>query len=102
MQIIKNEHISCFDVDQTLFMHDMNGGYAIANPYSGTIIYGTGNFNHMELLKQHKARGMFIIVWSKAGAKWAENVIDELGLLKYVDLIMTKPDHYVDDLPGDK
>lgn len=102
MQIIENEHISCFDVDQTLFMHTPGYLFNIVNPYTNTPMVGMINNGHVELLKQHKARGMFIIVWSKAGAQWANAVVKKLKLEEYVDLILTKPDKYCDDLTGDK
>lgn len=98
MKIIENEHIVCFDVDQTLFMHNDSLGFDIINPYSKTPVQGLINDKHVDLMKQYKARNLFIIVWSKAGVKWAETVVKSLQLEQYVDLIMTKPDRYVDDL----
>lgn len=100
MQIIENEHICVYDVDQTLFMHDSSISNGLYNPYSKSFVGGYQNYKHIELMKQHKARGMFIIVWSKAGSKWAEAVIKYLKLEEYVDLILTKPDKYIDDMNG--
>lgn len=97
MKIIDNEHIAVYDVDETLFMHDPMSDTGITNPYSMSFISGYRNEKHVELLKQHKARGMFIIVWSKAGSKWAEAVVKKYYLDEYVDLILTKPDKYIDD-----
>ncbi len=96
---IDNEHLVAFDVDQTLFMHreGIFDEYVI-NPYSKSKVYGFLNQNHLELLKQYKARGLFVIVWSKAGVLWAEAVIKHYKLEPYVDLITTKFDRYVDDL----
>lgn len=102
MQVIENEHIVAYDVDETLFMHGDNFLAGLNNPYTGTFITGLINRKHIELLKQHKARGMFIIVWSKAGSKWAEEVVKYCKLEEYVDLILTKFDRFVDDLPADK
>lgn len=95
---IDNEHIVAFDIDQTLFMHFKAGGDDIINPYSGTTISGFLNQDHVELMQQYKARGLFIVVWSKAGVLWAEAVIKHYMLEPYVDLITTKFDRYVDDL----
>lgn len=98
---IDNEHIVAFDIDQTLFMHEKWADpsiHTLINPYSGSKIYGYLNANHYELLKQYKARGLFVIVWSKAGVLWAEAVIKHYKLEPYVDLITTKFDRYVDDL----
>lgn len=98
MMKIDNEHIVAFDVDQTLFMHNKGYGFGIINPYSGSFVEGYLNQEHFELLKQYKARGLFIIVWSKAGVLWAESVIKKYKLEPYVDLVVTKFDRYVDDL----
>lgn len=108
MQIINNEHIVAFDVDETLFMHSRHGGgneeynRVVKNPYSNSYISGKQNNKHIELMKQYKARGLFIIVWSKAGVLWAEAVVKHLKLEGYVDLVVTKFDRYVDDLEADK
>ena len=103
MQIINNEHIVAFDIDETLFMHNNNDwNLGIVNPYSESLIDGYLNEKHVELLKQYKGRGLFVVVWSKAGVKWAEAVIKEFKLEPYVDLVMTKFDRYVDDLEADK
>lgn len=105
MQIVNNEHIVAFDVDETLFMHGMDyPSYksGLLNPYSGNYSPGMGNSKHIELMKQYKARGLFIIVWSKAGVLWAEAVVKHLKLEGYVDLVVTKFDRYVDDLEADK
>lgn len=101
MIVIKNEHVVCFDVDQTLFMHTRDGVWKIINPYSGSDIYGNANHSHIELMKQYKSRGLYVIVWSKAGVLWVEAVIKQFNLEKLVDLIITKPDRHVDDLTAE-
>jgi hypothetical protein len=98
MIIIENEHIAAFDIDQTLFMHDESSTCGIINPNSGSQIFGYANLKHIELMKQFKGRGMFVVVWSKSGTKWAEAVVKNLELTPYVDLIISKFDRYVDDL----
>lgn len=100
MQVIENEHIVAFDVDETLFMHDDTRATSIKNPYSNSNVYGIVNKKHVDLMRQYKARGLYVIVWSKAGVKWAEAVIKYCELETQVDLIMTKFDRYVDDLPA--
>lgn len=102
---IQNEYIVCIDVDQTLIMHhdSHSDGMSISlNPYSGTKIKWSPNENHIELLKQYKGRGLFVIVWSAAGVLWAKTIINALGINDNVDLIMTKPSKYVDDLMGNE
>jgi hypothetical protein len=51
----------------------------------------------VDLLKEMKGRQRFIIVWSAAGAQWANTIVEALGIEDYVDLILTKPLGYVDD-----
>lgn len=105
MQVIENESIVFFDVDQTLVMHENVrplGGLDIINPYSGSKISVSINNKHVELLKQFKGRGMFIIVWSAAGVLWAQAVVNALGLQDEVDMVMTKSSKFVDDLEADQ
>lgn len=101
MNIINNEKIIAFDIDETLVMHGL-GKNSIECPYDGSIIYLTPHARHVKLLKDHKARGYSVIVWSAAGFRWASKVIKMLELDEYVDLILTKPIKYVDDLPVDE
>jgi hypothetical protein len=42
------------------------------------------------------------MVWSAGGVQWAKTVVNTLGLADYVDLIITKPSKFVDDLPADQ
>lgn len=51
-------------------------------------------------LMLHKQLGHFIVVWSAAGFDHAKSVVEALGLMNYVDLIMAKPDIFIDDLPA--
>lgn len=102
MKIVENEMIVAFDVDDTLVMWhskvDPINKIQIINPYGGSETWLKPHKRHIELLKEYKGRGMTIIVWSAAGYKWAESVVNSLGIQDYVDLIMTKPGKLVDDL----
>lgn len=103
MQVFDNEYVVAFDIDQTLIMHsDSFGDMEIFNPYSGSKIKFYENKLHTELLKQYKGRGMCIMVWSAGGTQWAKTIINTLNLQDYVDLIITKPSKYVDDLKASK
>lgn len=102
MNIINNERVTCYDVDETLIIHTKNDARLNNTPYIedkriNEKFYYKPYTEHIQLLKQMKARGQFIIVWSAGGYEWARMVIEELGLQDYVDLIMTKPSAYVDD-----
>lgn len=116
MIVNENENIVCYDVDDTLVMwdnqrfdtpYDENGVLdpkrrPFIDPYDNSTNYLAPNKKHIALLKKHKGRGCFVVVWSAAGVKWAESVIKELGLESYVDVVTTKPSKYVDDLPGNE
>lgn len=95
-----------YDVDDTLILRDCDvntiGAVAFICPYDGTTVYAKPHKEHIKLLKEHRARGRGVVVWSSAGYQWAEAVIDTLGLSEYVDLIMSKPNAFVDDLPADQ
>jgi predicted phosphatase len=105
MQVISNEHVVCFDVDDTLVIWDDSfqapelGRVRIEDPYDGHTVYLKPHVRHVKLLRQMKGRGRFLVVWSAAGAQWAKAVIQALELEDCVDLIQTKPLAYVDDLP---
>ena len=104
MKKIDNEQVYMFDVDDTLvrwpsnFMLPDDGRVRIVDPNDGEVVYLYPIKRHIKLLTAMKGRGRLIVVWSGNGAAWAEAVIKALGLELSVDLIMTKPLGYVDDL----
>ncbi len=97
-----------FDVDDTLVMWDglaNNSLVADSHPYKHFIDPNDGSkkslkphLRHIELLKSLKNRGYTVIVWSAGGGKWANSVVTTLGLADYVDIIMSKPIKWVDDI----
>ncbi len=103
MIIIKNEQVIMVDVDETLVMwRGDKFNLTVTCPYSG---YGKNlvkNHGNIKVLKDRKARGSTIVVWSAGGHAWAEAVVKALELEEYVDYIMSKPIGYVDDKTADK
>jgi hypothetical protein len=100
--LITNENPRPFDVDDTLIIHDTYGKEGrkvyIKDPYRpGKECFALVNENMVTILIDEKARGNYIMVWSRGGYRWAEAVVKALELEKYVDLIMTKPVIYYDD-----
>lgn len=55
---------------------------------------------HIEQLMKHKARGHMVIVWSQGGWEWSQEVVKKLGIEDYVDLVISKPRWFYDDLPS--
>lgn len=99
MKVHKKEHVSPFDIDSTL-VHDHKGEsnyIRVEDPLGGGHIKVVPNANNIRLLKEEHARGSHIIVWSRGGYQWAENVIKALKLEEYVSDIYTKPFVYFDD-----
>ena len=52
---------------------------------------------HIEMIKDFKARGHSIVVWSAGGAEWAKLAVEALKLESHVDLVISKPDWFIDD-----
>lgn len=100
VKTISNERIIPVDVDDTLVMHDFSAideTILISDPYSDGVIEVRPNRPMLRILQDEKARGAFIIVWSRGGFAWAKAVVEALELQNYVDLVMTKPIVYLDD-----
>ena len=107
MKVIKSHRTIFYDVDDTLVIWNWkavdpegSGLIAIRDTQSNHTEHLLPHQRHIELLKQFKARGHTIVVWSQGGWQWAETVVRALGLEKLVDIVISKPDWYVDDLPA--
>jgi len=104
MKVAKNEHTVCFDVDDTLimwegtFLEKFEGCVEVVCPHDNKTTYHRPHKRHIEFLKKEHARGYTVVVWSSAGAAWAESVIKSLKLEEYVDFVLSKPQKWVDDL----
>ena len=105
MKVIRATRSVFFDVDDTLVIWDWksitpegNGLISIVDPNSGVSELVYPHLRHIELMRQFKARGHTVVVWSQGGHEWAEAVCKALGIEVLVDLVMDKPNWYVDDL----
>lgn len=101
---INNDLLVVCDVDDTLIMHSYPDEFkdeAIQVPdcYDPNNAYTVVPHKlHIKVLKDFKARGYHVIVWSAAGAKHAKTIVDALGLQDHVNTVMSKPIKYMDDL----
>lgn len=100
-QVIETEQLLPVDVDDCIISWGKvpKGRKAITfiNPYDGEQHYVTPNLANIKILKERKARGAVILVWSASGYKKAHAVIRALNLEQYVDFIASKPMAYIDD-----
>lgn len=106
MQVINNESVIFFDVDDTLVMWDISASHTsyldiviVIDPYDGKPLSLGIHKPHVKLLINQAKRGSKVVVWSQGGFQWAEAVVKALQLEEYVDIVMSKPKTYVDDLP---
>lgn len=100
--LVESDNIAAFDVDDTLVMWDIPIGReeeAIDFDAFGYTHRVLPHLAHIELLKEFKARGQMVIVWSQGGREWAMAVVRALGLEEYVDVVMCKPKWVIDDMP---
>lgn len=102
MLTISEESTIFVDVDDTLVMWGQKPKTGqkrvkIVDPYSGEALFLTPHLGHIKVLKDRKARGSYVVVWSAGGNRWADAVVRALKLDSYVDLVMTKPHIYIDD-----
>ncbi len=101
MKVINQESTIFFDVDDTLVMWGKAKKHEkvvhITCPYGSQQETLRPHKGHIKVLKDRSKRGSFIIVWSAGGYQWANAVVKALGLEDYVNLIMSKPQMYVDD-----
>lgn len=101
MKVLDNESVIFFDVDDTLVLWGMESdprAITVRCAYTHKDLLLVPHEKHIELVKTHKARGYLVVVWSAGGFAHAENVVKALKLEQYVDIVMSKPVKYVDDL----
>jgi hypothetical protein len=103
MMTIRSEQVVMWDCDETLVMHyEEDKILDIVCPYDGKFIAVAIHQKHVQLLKDHKARGFYNVVWSAHGFAWAEAVVKALELEPYVDICMSKSCKFIDDLPANE
>lgn len=99
--ILKSDNTVFVDCDDTLCIWDYTNeqkenGIKFNN--YGYEVYLVPHKRHIESIKLHKARGHRIVVWSAGGWEWALEVVKTLQLTEYVDVVLSKPKWFYDDL----
>lgn len=105
-QVIRNETTIFIDVDDTLILYPKDrdskshkkAHINFTDVYTGKKFKARRAEKHIKLIKDSHARGFFIVVWSGNGYVHAESIVKQLDIENYVDLIMTKPAKFLDDL----
>ena len=91
-----------FDVDDTLILYNRydlpDENRLLLEVGANLMISVHPHEKHIAALIEHKKKGYNIVVWSQSGSEWAESVIKKLNLTKYVDVVLSKPYMYYDDL----
>lgn len=104
MQVLKLRPAP-FDVDDSLVMHNLDKygqtpGAEFVNvydPVEDKNIRLVINRPMIRLLKEEIRRGQQVIVWSRGGWEWAQQVLIALKLDLYPIIVMDKPLNYFDD-----
>lgn len=99
MNVIRDDKVAFFDVDDTLVHWSAAlPSREIQIEFEGKVYCHLVIQETIDALLKHKARGHKIIVWSQGGYKWAEAVVQALNLENTVDLVISKPSWIYDDL----
>ena len=115
MQTIISDKIVFCDVDDTLVMWNNDLSFSAIDKKSTAFMcpfqakrdplgepkwyYLRPNYKTIQYLKEYKAKGHTIVIWSAGSYLWAETVVKTLKLEDIVDFCMSKPDVCLDDLP---
>ncbi len=97
---IHNEKVAYVDCDHTLIEWSPLKEVApltLVSPKGCHNVYPMQK--NIDLIRELRAVGWEIIVWSQGGVEHAERVVKLLKIEDLVDVIVSKPSLYVDDLP---
>lgn len=102
MKQIEHDNCAFFDVDDTLIMYsyplyEQDKAIEIKIDDDHPSVWVVPHEKHIEAVRNHKAWGNGVVVWSRSGYKWAAAVVKALDLELYVDVVMAKPFYYYDD-----
>lgn len=106
MIVIRSDKVAFFDVDDTLIEWRPHG--ELNEPTISLVdVCGTVSLHrildkNVISLIEHRKRGHRIVVWSAGGYAWAEQAVKLLALEKYVDVVMSKPAWWYDDMTAEE
>ena len=107
MHVVESSKIIYCDVDDTLIIwdfadeaYDPKDLITVTDAASGTSKAVLPHKRHINLLREFKTRGHTVVVWSQGGWEWAKAAVIALHLEDIVDLVVAKPDWFIDDLPA--
>jgi hydroxymethylpyrimidine pyrophosphatase-like HAD family hydrolase len=104
--ILKSDNVLYVDVDGTLVRPHVYRGQDGLLPWAYEVRVNGRRFEANADVERQihlaKTRGHKVVVWSAGGYDWANRVIKALGLDEYVDVILSKPKWFADDLPAEK
>ena len=99
---IPDGRLAAYDCDDTLVMWDIPEDFPEGDivtvrcrDYSDRL---APNKYNIDLLKKFAKRGHYVVVWSQGGSDWAEAVVKALELEEYVQVVMSKPNYFIDDI----
>lgn len=99
-KVVKNETVVWVDLDNTIAMwnNPTEPGFGkFSIEYGGRELYLTPHEPNIDLVKEYKNRGYFVIFHSANGYGHAARIIRALKLENIADLVMTKNIKVVDD-----
>lgn len=101
MQIIKNDKLLFCDVDSTLIDWDRPGDpNAIGFKLDDTVIDLVPIWSTVDKLRHFKSENYTVVIWSQTGYEWCVEVVNKLRINHLVDVCMSKPTKFIDDLPA--
>lgn len=106
MKTINSEQLICVDVDDTILLwqpvtpENQSNLVEFYDPYEKCKKWVLSHPAHIKIIKDRKARGATIILWSQSGYEWAVQAAKACGLLEYVDYCASKPVAIIDDKPA--
>ena len=94
-----DKRVAYIDVDETLVTWDVGGDQSLLLKGPDAQYFVSPMMLNIALIRELRTVGWQIVVWSQGGADHAERVVKLLEIEDLVDLIVSKPTIYVDDLP---